>query len=71
MDELQQTTIALHRYAIIDDLVGVDLACGEKSYLLEELATTHGLSVSTIKRYVRYLDILNFHAFWPVGAMKL
>ena len=65
MDEQQQTTIALHRYAIIDDLVGVDLACGEKSALLEELAATHGLSVSTIKRYVRYYGESGFNGLLP------
>lgn len=65
MDEQQRTAIALHRYAIIDDLVGVDLACGEKSTLLEELATTHGISVSTIKRYVRYYEESGFDGLLP------
>jgi len=46
MDEQERKAIALRRYAMIDDLVGVDLAYGEKSALLEELALAHGVSIS-------------------------
>ena len=44
---------ALRRYALIDPLVGRELERGETSALLEELADTHGISVSTVKRYRR------------------
>lgn len=40
----------LRRYAIIDPLVGRDLAYGEKAALLRELVDRHGVSVSTLKR---------------------
>lgn len=53
MTSKQDEHHALRRYAMIDPLVGRDLERGETSALLEELADTHGISVSTVKRYRR------------------
>ena len=47
---------ALRRYAMIDPLVGRELEHGETSALLEELAETYGVSVSTLKRYRRRFE---------------
>jgi transposase InsO family protein len=50
---------------MIDDLVGVNLACGEKSVLLEELAAAHSVSVSTIKRYLQRYEKSGFDGLLP------
>lgn len=65
MDEQQRKAVALHRYAMIDDLVGVDLAYGEKSAFLEELAVAHGVSVPTMKRYLKHYEESGFDGLLP------
>ncbi len=65
MDEQERKAIALRRYAMIDDLVGVDLAYGEKSALLEELALAHGVSIPTLKRYLKRYEEKWFDGLLP------
>ena len=48
---------ALQRYAMIDRIVRAHLEAGEKSALLRELSLEYGVSISTLKRYLkRYIE---------------
>lgn len=65
MDKRSLENQALRRYVMIDPLVSQELEPGQKSALLRELSDTHGVSISTLKRYLK-----RYESEGPEGLMR-